>query len=157
MARPPKLTSVSSRHLSKKDREKREKKEKEMQVDRSKMKAPTWLSEKAKEEFNRIVEESDRLEILDNLDIGFIAMYSESYTRAIELCTAMQSIDVLTEDKNGEKIINKTRYDLQKSLDKERNIIMQCSTKLGLSTIDRIKLVINKKDEKEENPFIKYL
>ena len=156
VGRPRKLSVVSTKHFSKEEKEARRKQEESLKVARN-LVAPDWLCEEAKEEFYRIVEESTPLDIIDNMDISFLAMYSDAYANYYKIAEEINEMEILTESFDGEVKMNKTRYDLARMQEKYKSVIFQCSAKLGLATSDRLRLSIPVTDEKPANPFLQFI
>ena len=96
------------------------------------------------------------LRLLDNLDLGILAMYCNAYDCYVDITEKIQ--------KTGYLGIRKTANDkfqvvhpLLSAQEKYVKQIMQCSTKLGLATTDRLKLIVPKKEESSTNKYLKYL
>lgn len=154
--RPPKLSVVSSGKIGKEKKLQREIAESKLKVARD-LKPPTWLSKDAKKEFKRIVKESEPLELIDNMDLSVLAIYCESYATYIEITNKLNGSSITDIDDDANLIVNECAKDLIKLRKIQVDTIMQCSSKLGLATSDRLRLVIPKSEEKESNPFLKYL
>lgn len=150
--RPPKLSVVSTGKIGKEKKKQREIAESKLKVKRD-LHCPDWLTPEGKKEFERIVEESEPLEIIDNMDLTFLAMYSDAYANYTKIANLIREQGFTDEENN----LNKNAYDLVKLQDRYKNTILQCSSKLGLATSDRLRLVIPKGEEKPENPFYKFL
>lgn len=154
--RKRKLTLVSVGKIGKEEKAARAKAEAALKLPRDDLRPPEYLSERAKEEFMRIVNETERIGILDNLDLPFIAIYANAWDR-YQLCLAK----ILEE---GEAPVTKTKYGDKQQLspylrasDIYKKDILDCSTKLGLACTDRLKLIVPKKEEKPVSKFDKYL
>ncbi len=144
--RPPKLSVVTKKHLTKEEKEQRKKLEKKIQTDCN-LEPPTWLNDLAKTEFNRVVNaiKDTEFNLLDNLDLSILAIYAQTYSQYLNITEQLQNAE--TEE------IHKL-YRLQKM---QIETIMQCSNKLGLAISDRLRLVLPKKEEKPSNPFLQFL
>ena len=114
------------------------------------------MSKAAKEEFERIVFEAGKVNILDNLDLGILAIYCNSYDSYVNVSKKLQKEGPVCykETANGEIEIINPLINVQEKYVKQ---IMQCSTKLGLATTDRLKLVVPIREEPAENKFITLL
>ncbi len=120
------------------------------------MKAPEWLRDEAKEEFERVVGEAGKVDILDNLDLGILAIYCNAYSCYVDVSKLIQE--------NGYLGMRTPKYDDYETVhpllivqEKYVKQIMQCSTKLGLATTDRLKLIVPIKEAPKENKFIELI
>ena len=153
MARPRKTTATSTGKIGKEQIKERQEQEERIKIDRENLDAPNYLTEKAKAEFERVVREAKKIEILDNLDLSILAIYSSAYAQYLEITEEIQKMDqayrYITEDNKISPLIN--------AQDKIIKQIMTCSSKLGLATTDRLKLIVPKKEEGTTNKYLKYL
>lgn len=156
MARPRKSMTVSSRKVSKKDRIDRQKQEKSLKLSRDSLSPPMWLDTQAKKEFKRVVEAAGEIELLDNLDYSILVVYANAYSHFTECCKKINEL--------GELADRETRYGTHqvvspyvRAQSEYAKQIMQCSSKLGLATTDRLRLIVPTKEEVQENKFLKYL
>lgn len=156
MARPRKVMELSKGKISKEERENRMKQEKQNRLEREQLAAPDWLSQFAQLEFNRVVDEAGKIDLLDNLDLGILAIYANAYSSYRDITEQIKETGYL-----GQR---ETRYDsyhvvhpLLKAQELYVKQIMQCSSKLGLATTDRLKLIVPVKEEDSVNKFLKYV
>ena len=153
MARPRKTLAATKKNLTKAEIEQKQEQEERIKIDRENLTAPNYLTEKAKAEFERVVREAKKIEIFDNLDLSILAIYSSAYAQYLEITEEIQKMDqayrYITEDNKISPLIN--------AQDKIIKQIMTCSSKLGLATTDRLKLVVPKKEEGTTNKYLKYL
>lgn len=153
VARPRKTTATSTGKIGKEQIKERQEQEERIKIDRENLDAPNYLTEKAKAEFERVVREAKKIEILDNLDLSILAIYSSAYAQYLEITEEIQKMDqayrYITEDNKISPLIN--------AQDKIIKQIMTCSSKLGLATTDRLKLIVPKKEEGTTNKYLKYL
>ncbi|WP_455256639.1 phage terminase small subunit P27 family [Peptoniphilus asaccharolyticus] len=154
--RPRKIVDIATGKIGKEKIKARKEQEKKIKLERDQLIAPSWLNEEAKEEFERVVTEAESIELLDNLDLGILAIYCNAYAAYVDISIQIQS--------RGYLAIRETRHDeyetvspLLQAQEKYVKQIMQCSTKLGLATTDRLKLIVPKKEESETNKYLKYL
>lgn len=154
--RPRKIVDIATGKIGKEKIKARKEQEKKIKLERDQLIAPSWLNEEAKEEFERVVSEAESIELLDNLDLGILAIYCNAYAAYVDISIQIQS--------RGYLAIRETRHDeyetvspLLQAQEKYVKQIMQCSTKLGLATTDRLKLIVPKKEESETNKYLKYL
>lgn len=157
MTRARKITSLNTAKMGKTERASREAQEKSLKLGRDKLKAPAWLDFDAKKEFMRVVEECAKIDILDNLDVGILAIYANAWSNYTQLVMQIREKDAnigRKENSFGVYECPSPYLDAQMKYVKQ---IMSCSAKLGLATTDRLKLVVPVKEEKKVNKFIKYL
>lgn len=153
MARPRKTLEATKKNLTKEEIRQRQEGENKIKLDNKNLKAPAYLSETAKLEFARVVEEASKIEILDNLDLSILAIYCNAYSQYLEITAEIQREEItyryVTEDNKISPLIN--------AQDKIIKQIMTCSSKLGLATTDRLKLIVPTKEESETNKYLRYL
>lgn len=152
MGRQKKVAAATKKHLSKRDKELREKQEKAIKVDRN-LEVPEAIQDDpiAVEEFMRIRDAAEKIDLWDDLDLSVLTIYCKSYSSYLEVTKAIEFNGYVVEGKHGERIspwvTAQSRY---------IDTIFRCSAKLGLSTTDRLKIVVPEA-EPEENKFIKYI
>lgn len=152
MGRQEKVTAATKKHLSKREKELREKQEKAIKVDRN-LEVPEAIQDDpiAVEEFIRIRDAAEKIDLWDDLDLSVLTIYCKSYSSYLEVTRAIELNGYVVDGKHGERIspwvTAQSRY---------IDTIFRCSAKLGLSTTDRLKIVVPEA-EAEENKFIKYI
>lgn len=152
MGRQKKVTAATKKHLSKREKELREKQEKAIKVDRN-LEVPEAIQDDpiAVEEFIRIRDAAEKIDLWDDLDLSVLTIYCKSYSSYLEVTRAIELNGYVVDGKHGERIspwvTAQSRY---------IDTIFRCSAKLGLSTTDRLKIVVPEA-EAEENKFIKYI
>lgn len=155
MARPRKTTATTKKHLTKAEITNISKQEKKLKLDRDDLVVPAWLENDliAHNEFVRVVNEAGMIDLLDNLDLSILAIYCKAYSSYVA-CTKIIDVQGFTGvGKDGfEKI---SPYITAQN--KYTETIFKCSSKLGLATTDRLKLIVPTKNESNENKFLKYL
>ena len=147
----------NKKHLSRADKQNRKDAEQKLKIDREALKAPDWLDDVAKAEFERIVAETAKADMLDNLDLGVVAIYADSWARYIELSEQIQeegTVVTLTGSRGQTYTkVHPAVIAQQTYVDR----IYKASTKLGMACTDRLKLTVaHTKEEKPENRFEKY-
>ena len=130
-----KVVSMQTKHMAKSERMQREIAEEQYKMGRDYLKPPKWMDEEGKLEFNRIVEETGKIGMLDNGDFAVLTVYADNYAR---YCQA-------------------ARTDDNKSRDAAAKLILQCSARLGLTVTDRLRLTVPKEKPRSENKYLKYL
>lgn len=152
--RPRKLIALSNRRISKKDKLERQRQESAIKTDREQLEAaPAWLTDEAKTEYLRVVQEAGKVPFLDNLDLHFVAMYADAYHRYIRAAEQLKKHGDVVKMEDGTVAISPFLAVMKKAED----TIFKCSSRLGLATTDRLRLIVPKVEEKAENKFLKYL
>lgn len=153
MGRQRKTTSTTKKHLTKKEIDQRANQEKKIKLERDDLKVPDWLQDDllAHNEFVRVVNAASKIDLWDNLDLSFIAIYCKAYSGYITVTKLIDENGYTVPGKESEKIspyvTAQNRYVEQ---------IFKCSSKLGLATTDRLKLIVPE-GESKENKFTKYI
>jgi putative phage terminase, small subunit, P27 family len=153
--RPRKAVGVSTGKIGKEKRLNRKIQESKIRVDRLQLEegAPDWLSPEAAEEYMRIVHEAGKIDLLDNIDRVFLAIYADNYDRYTKASAALQKEGLTVMTENGE-----FPSPYIKIASDAATQIHRCSTKLGLAATDRLKLIVpTATDDKPTNKFLKYL
>lgn len=153
--RPKKSASVATGKIGKEAIQAKVKQEEKLKLSRTGLVPPSWLDVFAAAEFSRVVDEAGKINLLDNLDFSILAIYSNAYSRYIE-ATMFITENGLT----GDRETKYGNYEVVRPyvLAQEKYVkqIMQCSTKLGLSTTDRLKLIVPCEEMPAPNKFLKY-
>lgn len=154
MARPRKIVGISTGKISKAAKESRLRQEQELKIDRKTLErgAPEWLSDEAALEYNRVVDEAAKIDLLDNLDVAALAIYADQFDRYTKASLAIQKDGAVITGKSGRMMNPAVNVQV-----KAAELIAKMSTKLGLATTDRLKLIVPTKEEKKVNKFLKYV
>lgn len=154
MGRARKVIDMQIGNISKQKKMNRKMQEEKIKIDRDALMngAPSWLSERAAAEYNRVVREAAAIDMLDNLDMSVLAIYADNYDRYLDAAEYLQKNGQTYEGRSGPVM---SPY--VKIAESASNQIMKCSTKLGLATTDRLKLIVPEKESKEVNKFLKYV
>lgn len=154
MGRNRKTTSTTKKHLTKKEINQRENQESKIKLDREDLaKVPEWMQNDllARNEFIRVVDAATKINLWDNLDLSILAIYCKAYSGYITVTELIDKNGYTVPGKESEKIspyvTAQNRYVEQ---------ILKCSSKLGLATTDRLKLIVPE-GENKENKFNKYI
>ena len=152
--RPRKVVAISTGKIGKQEKLNRSLQEEKIKVDRTALEggAPSWLSEEAAAEYNRVVSEAKAINLFDNLDMAILAIYADCYARYITASAAVRE-NGLTAKSRGAFTVSP----YVEVADKAATQILKCSTKLGLSVTDRLKLIVPTKEEKSINKFLEHL
>lgn len=155
MPRPRKTTNVTKKHLTKQEKKIRQEQEKKIKLDREELyeKVPALVKEDllAYNEFIRIVNQAEKIDLWDNLDLSILTIYCKAYSNYIAVTEKIKEEGYVAETKDGYKISPYVTAQ-QKFIEQ----ILKCSSKLGLATTDRLKLIVPE-PEKKENKFAKYI
>lgn len=152
--RPRKIIAISTGNISKAERAERKAQEEKLRINTDELKPPTWLDTAGKKEFKRVVKNFAVLNISDNLDLSVLATYCDAYSNFQKAAKIINKITAADVSEWDFELYEKT----MRGYEKYAKIILQCSGKLGLATIDRLKLVQpKKKEEKPINKFAQFL
>lgn len=157
MGRARKVVDISAGKIGKAERTSRKAQEESLRLGRGMLEAgaPEFLCKEAAEEYSRVVAEAGRIGLLDNLDMAVLAIYANEYAayrRAAETARLLPPVQRMSDDER--KAYARCRADMKQAAAEIRG----CSTKLGLSATDRLKLVVPaRKDEKPANKYLKFL
>lgn len=153
MGRPPKIIDLQKRHNTKSEIAKKRENEKKLGLARDHLKAPAWLRKEAKVEFERVVKETEEIGLLDNLDLTVLAIYADAYYHYTKLSKQLA--------REGDTVIEERRYDrilkVNPKLQAQSHYvdrIMKASTKLGMATTDRLRLIVPEKGTDKKNKFL---
>ncbi len=154
MSRQRKSMKSSTGKIGKKEKAKREEQEKKIKLDREDLtKVPEWMQDDllAHNEFVRVVNAATKIDLWDNLDLSILAIYCKAYSGYIAVTKLIDENGYTVPGKESDKIspyvTAQNRYVEQ---------ILKCSSKLGLATTDRLKLIVPEGDT-PENKFNKYI
>lgn len=149
MPRPTKPVETLKAHRSKDEKLIRLEQEKILKLDRADLLPPTWMEEDitAYKEYVRVVENTAKIGILDNLDASVLTIYAQAYSDYIKHTLAIREEGSVIGDKLSPHVTAQNKCAEQ---------IFKCSTKLGLATTDRLKLIVPERKDKEVNKYIKY-
>lgn len=156
--RPRKVVEISTGKIGKQEKQERAEQEKKIKIDRLGLKPPKWLKDDkiAKAEFIRVTQETAKIDLLDNLDLSILAIYCKAYSGYVAATEMIKQ--------NGMTALRRTAHGHHEVLspyvvaqDKYAKQIMLCSSKLGLATTDRLKLIVPTKEDDKTNKFLKYL
>lgn len=155
MARPRKTTSTTKKHLTKNEVKERLNIEKKLKLERDDLKVPGWLQDDliAHNEFVRVVNEAGKIDLLDNLDLSILSIYCKAYSSYVELTLHIDDHGYTGIGENGFEKISPYVTAQHKYVEQ----IFKCSSKLGLATTDRLKLIVPGSEEKSVNKYLKYV
>ena len=156
MARPRKVQSLSTGKIGKEKIANKKEQEAKLKLGRTGLKPPSWLTKDGKKEFKRVVEATAKIEILDDLDLSTIAVYAQAYADYIEVTKLLEKVGKFYTKEDGQGNTIPCVHPAVNAQEKYSKTIFQCSSKLGLATTDRLKLVVPEAPAaKEENKIIR--
>lgn len=155
--RPRKPVSQCTGQMSKAEKEERLEQEEKLKAPNDKVEAPSWLSEEAKKEFERVSKDLVKLDLIANIDTAILAIYADAYSNYVHLTKEIQKVGTVMEYTNAGGNTNKTVTAEVLAQNKYIDVIMKCSSKLGLSISDRLKLIVPTKEDKPKNKFADFL
>ena len=144
--RPRKSAVISKQRMGKAEKTRRQMEEEKLKVGREGLVPPEWLSDEAMGEFVRVVEEAGNIGLFDNLDLVILAIYCNAFDQYSKISKETQRI-------NDVKMFDPSLISIQENYAKQ---ILQCSAKLGLSTTDRLKLIVPMPEDVKGNKYLKY-
>lgn len=155
MARPRKAAVASTGKISKEQKDVRIKAEGKLKLGSEQLAVPDWLVADcvATDEFRRVVEEYQKIDTLDNLDLSILAIYANAYSSYVAATDKIKEKGYIAYTADGGEKISPYVTAQERYV----NQIFRCSVKLGLATTDRLKLIINVGDEKAANKFLHFL
>ncbi|WP_026908944.1 phage terminase small subunit P27 family [Paucisalibacillus globulus] len=138
-----------SNHLTKQVIKERQEQEEAVRGYTDNIVAPTYLTKKQKEEFDKVAAELIRLNIFSNLDVDSLARYIDSKTQYIQLLKDLKKIKstlTMVDSITGKKMTI-ANEDYPKLMRVKNTLFNECraaASDLGLSITSRLKLVIPK-------------
>ena len=158
MARNVIALENNKKHLTKAEIKARAEAEKKYKLDRSELSdVPAWLDPVARAEYERVVRETAKADMLDNLDLNVLALYADAYSRYRELQDDIAEHGAVLELVSAKGLPYRKKNPSLDALKIYSDIIFKTSAKLGLATVDRLRLTVAKQNvEKKENKFSKY-
>ena len=151
MGRAPKIVELQTRKIGKQEKLNRKRQQEELKGDRDALQEiPAWLDETAAAEYQRVIDEAAKIPIFDNLDRTVLAVYAAAYSQFVEATQHLtdEGATVMT------RLGGSAASPWVTVADKAASTIMKCSTRLGLSTVDRLKLIVPTKEKAEPNKFL---
>lgn len=138
MGRPRKIVALNRKHFTKEELAARENAEREHRVGRDELQAPEHLSTRAKEEFARIVRQAFWL---DDLDRDALSIYCFCLDKALSIMEEYDAAPEVLEMKSGDGKSKLVTNPLRRALREYSAEMRSISLKLGLTSIDRLRLV----------------
>lgn len=149
------LLLQGKKHLTKAEIDQRTKAEQSLKPGTDKIRPPSFLDDKGRKEWNRVVKELKALDLITNLDVVALAMYCDAYSKYV---TATEDIK-----KNGLTIIHKNTAGFENRVanpaiqtsQKYAQQILKFCTEFGLTPSSRLRLVVPEKEQKKQTEFEK--
>lgn len=155
MGKQRKSMKTATGKIGKKEKAKRAEQEEKLRLDRDDLaKVPEWMQDDllAHNEFVRVVNAASKIDLWDNLDLSILAIYCKAYSSYIKVTKLVDKNGYTGKGKDGFEKISPYVTAQNKYVEQ----ILKCSSKLGLATTDRLKLIVPEADGKE-NKFAKYI
>lgn len=130
-------------HISNAEKEHRKEQEFLLKGDCEKLTPPTWLSKDAKKEFKRVASHLITLELISITDLAVVAIYADAYSHFQAATEEINKNGIVVSKIDGDDRVSPYVVAQQKYTE----IIMKCSTKLGLFVSDRLKLIVPKAEK----------
>lgn len=144
-------------HISKKARASRKYSETKNKVDNDGLNdPPDFLCEEAKAEFIRVVSECKKAGILDNLDKAILAVYADAWAQYEGLGRLISKTGAVIVKRRVTGRLEVRQNPAVAAQAEYANRIFKCSTKLGISTSDRMRLVVPEPEVKH-NKFLDFM
>ena len=151
MARQRKVVDMQAAHLTKKETQKKKAEEREVITGNEDLeKPPTWLLDaNAKKEWERIVAELKKIELVGNLDYVNLACYCNAYANYVKVSRKLKKEQycIERETRTGTIVVKNPLVDIQTNYAAEmRKFAGLC----GMTIDSRLKAAVQKIDRKEE-------
>ena len=153
MGRDRKVIEINKHHFTKKEMEVRKRTEEKYKINRDELKPLDSLTEEAKVEFERIVKEAFWLDNLDRNDLNLYCFY---WSKVKEIVAEASDAPEVIEMRSGDGCPKMVANPLRKAIKDYHGEMRKISAKLGLTSIDRLKLAAPQ-EEKKISKFSKYL
>ncbi len=157
MARPKKVIEACNGHRTKEEIEARKKNQNKIKPKKDNIKCPNFLDKEAKKEFKKVAKELLELDLLSNIDTATLVIYADAYSNYMKATKSVQEEGQKIEYTNSRGATNTIENPSVQIQHKYSEKIMKCSTKLGLSISDRLRLVVPTPDDKPKNKFLEFL
>lgn len=151
MGRQRKVVDMQAAHLTQKEKQKKRQEEHVIITGNEDLeKPPTWLlNADAKKEWNRVVAELKKIEVVGNLDYTNLACYCNAYANYIKVTRKLKKEEycIKRETRTGTIIVKNPLIDIQTNYAAEmRKFAGLC----GMTIDSRLKAAVQKIDKKEE-------
>lgn len=152
MARPHSNTTALQGHYAKDYIQDRLRKEKEITGDSDKIEIPNFIlgDEIAIAEFNRIVEELKKVNLISNVDSTQLGIYADSYSKYYECTLALRNQPLVVEYINKSGNINQVANPYIKIQQQYAANLERIGSSFGLNPSSRSKLASLSPSDKEE-------
>lgn len=149
------VLAKGKKHLTKAEIAMRE--AQELHPDADKVAPPAWLTTAQKKRFRELAAQLIALGVMTNLDVEALARLIRAESEYVEICKLIDDTPIMIDAPSGEKVMNPTRWDLERYRDKLWRQTRQGATDFGLNIAGRCRLVAPKASEApKQNKFLKY-
>lgn len=153
MGRPRKVLDFNKKHFTKDEIAERQATESAYKLRNDQLTPPENLSARAKAEFDRI---KSMAFWLDNLDLNELILYCFYWDRILSILEEYDGQPEVIESASGDGSSKIVSNPLRKALREYHGEMRAISLKLGLYSIDRLKLIAPK-PEKPVNKFLEFM
>lgn len=152
LGKPRKLLGVQKKHLTIQEKIQKEECEKIITLGNEQLKEPpNWLVDNiAREEYLRIIEELEKINVVGNLDLNNLGGYCNSYSFYIKASNELKNKSLLSKkiSKNGPIIVKNPLIEIQKNYAEEmRKFAALC----GLTIDSRLKVATEKTNKQAQD------
>lgn len=146
------LLEGNKNRLTKEQIDKRKKAEESIEFKSDNIKPPTWLSAEAKKIFKKVTKEFEQNDILVNVDVHALSLFSDAYADYIECTKIISEEGIQVEYTNKASETNKVPHPLLTKKKQLFEVMNKIMGEFGLSPTARAKLALNlQTDDKEDD------
>ena len=156
--RNPVPLALNKKHFTNEEKSRRLNAEERLRGNTDAIKPPTWLDTAAKKEFRRLAKELAALDIIQNTDIGGLAIACDAYSKYIMATSAITETTINTQLTKTDGGVTVKKVPLS-AVDKYATIYRQYCSEYGLTPAARIKLaaVLSSDKQEDKSPMAIYL
>lgn len=144
-------------NLTKAEIKRRQTNEEKLKPNTDSIRAPSWLDEKALEEWERIAGELEELELLTNVDLSILAIYCDAYSKYLLATETIESQGMFMEYTNKGGATNVIEHPSVKAQIKYSDLMRKIGIEFGLTPASRAKIAIRQPGDEPTNKFLKYI
>ena len=150
--RPRKNTEALKGAMTKEEKNSREKLEGKLQGDNDKIVAPVFLKfdEVALEKFNALVEELNKVNLINNVDVDLLAVYSDTWSKYVKSTKILMAQPLVEEEQSKNGMIKSANpyIKIQQSYAQQ---LFKLASLFGLSPADRTRIGHNTVIDESDN------
>lgn len=161
MARPKKNSQALSGAYTKEAMKERLEVENKLKGNKDDLTSPDFIAkdEVALAKFNSLVKELSQVDIINNVDVDLLAVYSDCWSKYVRATKILALQDLVEEQENKTGMLVKTQNPYIKIQNIYSDKLMKISNLFGLSPADRSKIAhLNPSDKNEQaDPLLELL